>query len=261
MFYAGERVGSLLDNTKNDCNEEAMSKQQAMQRDHVGSTSGDILETQVARLREVFPEVFVKGKIDFDKLKTTLGAAAESGPGRFHFSWAGKDDAISLLQTPSAGTLVPCPDDSINFETTSNVFIEGDNLEVLKLLFKPYFGRVKLIYIDPPYNTGQDFVYPDNYADPLRTYLQITGQADAEGNLITSNPETSGRYHSSWLSMMYPRLFLARQLLKEEGLICVSIDDHEVLERASSTGDRFRVRGEFPKRDALPDSQRNGGGR
>ncbi len=196
--------------------------------EHVGTSSGDVLEAQISRLRELFPEVFVEGKIDFDKLKITLGGAAESGPGRFHFSWAGKDDAVSLLQTPSAGTLVPCPEESINFETTGNVFIEGDNLEVLKLLFKPYFGRVKLIYIDPPYNTGQDFVYPDNYADPLKTYLQITGQVDAEGNILTSNPETSGRYHSSWLSMMYPRLFLARQLLREDGVICISIDDHEV---------------------------------
>lgn len=202
-------------------------QQQAVKREHVASTSGDVLETQVARLREVFPEVFVEGKIDWDKLRITLGAAAESGPGRFHFSWAGKDDAVSLLQTPSAGTLIPCPEESVNFDTTGNVFIEGDNLEVLKLLFKPYFGRVKLIYIDPPYNTGQDFVYPDNYADPLKTYLQITGQVDSEGNLLTSNPETSGRYHSTWLSMMYPRLFLARQLLKDDGFICVSIDDHE----------------------------------
>lgn len=205
-----------------------MATSQRPKIEHVGATSGDVLEAQVARLRELFPEVFVEGKIDFEKLKITLGAAAESGPGRFHFSWAGKDDAISLLQTPSAGTLVPFPEESINFETTGNVFIEGDNLEVLKLLFKPYFGRVKLIYIDPPYNTGQDFVYPDNYSDPLKTYLQITGQADAEGNLLTSNPETSGRYHSTWLSMMYPRLFLARQLLREDGVIFVSIDDHEV---------------------------------
>ena len=196
--------------------------------EHVGASSGDVLEAQIARLRDLFPEVFVEGKIDFDKLRLTLGCAAESGPGRFHFSWAGKDDAVNLLQTPGAGTLVPCPQESINFETTGNIFIEGDNLEVLKLLFKSYFGRVKLIYIDPPYNTGQDFVYPDNYTDPLKTYLQITGQADAEGNLLTSNPETSGRYHSTWLSMMYPRLFLARQLLKEDGVIFVSIDDHEV---------------------------------
>ncbi len=201
---------------------------QRRQIDRVATTSGDVLEAQIAKLRELFPEAFVEGKIDFDKLRTTLGAAAESGPNRFHFSWAGKDDAIRLLQTPSAGTLIPCPEESTNFDTTSNAFIEGDNLEVLKLLFKPYFGRVKLIYIDPPYNTGQDFVYPDNYSDPLKTYLQITGQLDAEGNLLTSNPETSGRYHSSWLSMMYPRLFLARQLLRDDGVICVSIDDHEV---------------------------------
>jgi len=196
--------------------------------EHVAATSGDILETQIANLRALFPEVFVEGKIDFDKLRATLGASAESGPGRFHFTWAGKDDAVALLQTPSRGTLIPCPEESINFDTTGNVFIEGDNLEVLKLLFKPYFGRVKLIYIDPPYNTGQDFVYPDNYADPLKAYLQLTGQVDSEGNLLTSNPETSGRYHSAWLSMMYPRLFLARQLLTEDGIIAVSIDDHEM---------------------------------
>lgn len=199
-----------------------------IQREHVAATSGDVLEAQIARLREVFPEVVVEGKIDWEKLRITLGAAAESGPGRFLFSWAGRDDAVSLLQNPSHATLIPSPEESVNFESTSNAFIEGDNLEVLKLLFKSYFGRVKLIYIDPPYNTGQDFVYPDNYADPLKTYLEITGQSDAEGNLLTSNPETSGRYHSAWLSMMYPRLFLARQLLSEDGLIFVSIDDHEV---------------------------------
>jgi adenine-specific DNA-methyltransferase len=202
--------------------------QQTIGREKVAITSGDVLETQVNTLRDLFPEVCVEGKIDFDKLRATLGAAAESGPGRFSFTWAGKDDALSLLQTPSRATLVPCPDESVEFETTGNAFIEGDNLEVLKLLFKPYFGRVKLIYIDPPYNTGQDFVYPDNYADPLKTYLQLTGQSDEQGNLLTSNPETSGRYHSAWLSMMYPRLFLARQLLREDGAICVSIDDHEV---------------------------------
>src|SRR3989441_7126410 len=148
--------------------------------EHVAATSGDVLEAQIASLRSLFPEVFVEGKVDFDKLRATLGAAAESGAGRFHFGWAGKDDAVALLQTPSRGTLVPCPEESINFETSGNAFIEGDNLEVLKLLFKPYFGRVKLIYIDPPYNTGQDFVYPDNYAHPLKTYLQLTGQADPE---------------------------------------------------------------------------------
>ena len=125
---------------------------------------------------------------------------------------------------PTEATLRPCGD----VDATRNFFIEGDNLEVLKLLYKPYFGRIKAIYIDPPYNTGSDFVYPDNYAKPLDTYLQLSGQIDAAGNLQTSNPETSGRYHSAWLSMMYPRLFLARQLLTENGIIFVSIDDHEV---------------------------------
>jgi adenine-specific DNA-methyltransferase len=204
------------------------SGQVTLVREHVPPTSGDIVETQIAKLREVFPEVFVEGKIDFDRLRVTLGESAQTGPGRFHFSWSGKNDAVALLQTPSRGTLIPYPGESINFETTGNAFIDGDNLEVLKLLFKPYFGRVKLIYIDPPYNTGQDFVYPDNYADPLKTYLQLTGQIDSEGNLLTSNPETGGRYHSAWLSMMYPRLFLARQLLRDDGVMCVSADDHEM---------------------------------
>jgi adenine-specific DNA-methyltransferase len=213
---------------KYDESAEATDQQEAFQKERVPTTSGDVVDAQINGLRALFPEAFVEGKIDFDKLKISLGGAAETGPGRFHFSWAGKNDAIALLQMPSQATLIPRPDDSINFDTTGNIFIEGDNLEVLKLLFKPYFGRVKLVYIDPPYNTGQDFVYPDNYADPLKTYLQLTGQLDAEGNLLTSNPETSGRYHSAWLSMMYPRLFLARQLLSEDGVIFVSIDDHEV---------------------------------
>lgn len=196
-------------------------------REHVAASSGDVVEAQVEKLRRLFPEAFVEGKIDFDRLRATLGTAVHAGLGRFHFSWAGKDDSIRLLQTPSCGTLVPCLGESVDFEKTENVFIEGENLEVLKLLFKPYFARVNLIYIDPPYNTGQDFIYPDNYTDPLRNYLEITGQIDAEGNLLTSNPETSGRYHSAWLSMMYPRLFLARQLLDDKGVICVSIDDFE----------------------------------
>lgn len=207
---------------------EPTSGRENIQRAHVALASGDIEEGQVGKLRILFPEVFVEGKIDFDKLRTTLGAAAESGPGRFNFSWAGKNDAIALLQTPTCGTLLPSPNESVDFEATGNFFIQGDNLEVLKILFKPYFGRVKVVYIDPPYNTGQDFVYPDNYADPLKTYLQLSGQTDSEGNLLTSNPETSGRYHSAWLSMMYPRLFVARQLLREDGVIFISIDDHEV---------------------------------
>ena len=187
-----------------------------------------IAQDQVERLREIFPEVFSEGRVDFDKLRATLGEIVDEQPERYQFTWAGKRDAIRLLQTPTRATLVPCREESVAFDSTQHAFIEGDNLEVLKLLYKAYFGRVKMIYIDPPYNTGNDFIYPDNYADPLATYLQITGQQDAEGNLLTSNPETSGRYHSRWLSMMYPRLFLARQLLREDGVIFVSIDDHEV---------------------------------
>ncbi len=131
------------------------------------------------------------------------------------------------MQTPSDATLVPAPEESVNFETTRNLFVEGDNLEVLKLLHKAYFGRVKLIYIDPPYNTGNDFIYPDDYSQPLDRYLELTGQADDSGNRLTTNAETSGRYHSAWLSMMYPRLALARQMLREDGAIFVSIDDTE----------------------------------
>jgi len=194
----------------------------------VSGSSEDILKVQIEKLRDAFPEVFVEGKIDFDKLRAVLGDLTESGAGRFSFSWAGRAEATTLLQTPSKATLTPISEQSVDFEATGNIFIEGDNLEVLKLLYKSYFGRIKLVYIDPPYNTGQDFVYKDNYADPLDTYLQMTGQVDQKGNLLTSNPETSGRYHSAWLSMMYPRLFLARQLLQEDGVICVSIDDHEV---------------------------------
>ena len=147
---------------------------------------------------------------------------------RYHFNWNGKRNAIRLLNIPTQATLRPCREESLQFDSTANLFIEGDNLEVLKLLYKPYFGRVKAIYTDPPYNTGNDFVYPDDYAQPLDAYLRMSGQIDAAGHLQRSNPERSGRYHSSWLSMMYPRLFLARQLLTDDGLIFVSIDDHEV---------------------------------
>jgi len=193
----------------------------------VQTEAPDITAEQRARLKELFPEAFTEGKVDFEKLRATLGDFVDDGPERYRFTWAGKRDAIRMLQMPTRATLVPCREESLNFDETQHIFIEGDNLEVLKLLYKPYFGRVKMIYIDPPYNTGHDFIYPDNYADPLGVYLQLTGQQDAEGNLLTSNPETSGRYHSAWLSMMYPRLFLARQLLREDGAVWISIDDVE----------------------------------
>jgi adenine-specific DNA-methyltransferase len=197
-------------------------------KEPVQKETAAIVPEQMDQLRYLFPQAFTEGKIDFDKLKESLGEEVDSRPERYSFSWAGKRDAIRLLQTPSRATLVPAKKESINFDETNNIFIEGDNLEVLKLLYKSYFGRVKMIYIDPPYNTGNDFIYPDNFTDPLDTYLKLTGQKTAEGNLLTSNPETSGRYHSAWLSMMYPRLFVARQLLGEDGVLFVSINDVEV---------------------------------
>jgi adenine-specific DNA-methyltransferase len=194
----------------------------------VEKASANITAERLEELKALFPEVFAEGKVDFGKLRAVLGDIVDERPERYSFTWAGKRDAIQMLQTPSRGTLKPERSESVDFDTTQNLFIEGDNLEVLKLLRKSYDKQVKMIYIDPPYNTGNDFIYPDNYSDPLDTYLQLTGQKDGEGNLRTSNPETSGRYHSAWLSMMYPRLFLARQLLREDGVIFVSIDDHEV---------------------------------
>jgi len=194
----------------------------------VARQTEDLLAQRVEKLKEFLPEAFSEEKIDFDKLRRALGDAVDDLPERYSFTWAGKRDAIRLLQAPSRATLVPCPEESVNFGETKNLFIEGENLEVLKLLYKAYAGRVKMIYIDPPYNTGNDFIYSDDYSDPLGRYLELTEQVDEAGNLLSSNPETSGRYHSAWLSMMYPRLFVARQLLREDGVICVSIDDHEV---------------------------------
>jgi adenine-specific DNA-methyltransferase len=194
----------------------------------VETTSINIAAERKKQLKAIFPEVFTEDNIDFAKLKATLGKIIDDRPERYSFTWAGKREAIQMLQTPSKATLKPERSESVDFDNTQNLFIEGDNLEVLKLLRKSYSGQVKMIYIDPPYNTGNDFIYPDNYTDPLDNYLELTGQKDSEGNLQTSNPETSGRYHSAWLSMMYPRLFLARQLLRDDGVIFVSIDDHEV---------------------------------
>lgn len=186
------------------------------------------LTEQIAALKDLFPQAFTEGKIDFGKLRALLGDAVETRPERYSFSWAGKRQAIQHAQTPSQSTLLPVRSESVDFDTTGNLFVEGDNLEVLKLLHRSYFNSIKMIYIDPPYNTGNDFVYPDDFADALENYLQVTGQKDAEGRLRTSNPETSGRYHSTWLSMMYPRLVLARSLLREDGLVCVSIGEEEL---------------------------------
>lgn len=195
----------------------------------VQKESANIKLERVKRFKELFPEISSEGdKIDFDKLRTALEDVVDDDPERYAFTWAGKKESIRLLQVPSRGTLVPVSKGSVNFDDSNNLFIEGENLEVLKLLYKSYAGRIKMIYLDPPYNTGNDFVYPDNFVDPLDTYLKLTAQQDDAGNLLTSNPESSGRYHSAWLSMMYPRLLLARQLLRDDGMIFVSIDDIEI---------------------------------
>jgi len=184
---------------------------------------------QIERLKQIFPECVSEGQVDFDLLRATLGDAdALADENAYTFTWAGKQDAFRAIQTPSGASLAPAPEESVDWDETRHLFIEGENLEVLKLLYKSYFGQVKMIYIDPPYNTGSDFIYRDDYSEPRRAYLEKTGQMDAEGNVLTSNPETRGRYHSDWLNMMYPRLFLARQLLREDGVIFVSIDDNEV---------------------------------
>jgi len=202
----------------------------------VPKTVPDVTQDQIERLKRIFPECVTEGgaggAIDFARLRATLGEAdalADDGAGgAYTFTWAGKQEAFRAIQTPSGASLAPAPEESVGWDETRHLFIEGENLEVLKLIYKSYFGQVKMIYIDPPYNTGNDFIYRDDYSEPRRAYLEKTGQMDAEGNVLTSNPETSGRYHSDWLTMMYPRLFVARQLLREDGVIFVSIDDNEV---------------------------------
>ena len=181
----------------------------------------DLTEHSICKLKEIFPEAFEEGKIDFEKLRLLLGDNVEEKEERYEFTWNGKRDAIRIAQTPSTGTLRPDKESSKNWDDTENLYIEGDNLEVLKLLQKSYFGKIKMIYIDPPYNTGKDFVYKDNFKDNITNYKKITKQT------TKANPETNGRYHTDWLNMMYPRLKLARNLLREDGVIFISIDDNE----------------------------------
>lgn len=190
--------------------------------------SKDIVSENMEMLKQIFPAVFTEGKVDFDALRAELGEYAEDLEERYRFTWNGKAMARRIAQTPSSGTLRPCPKESVDWENTQNLFIEGDNLEVLKLLQKSYHKKVKMIYIDPPYNTGKEFIYPDRYQDNLDTYLAYTGQKDAEGRKFSTNTETSGRFHTNWLNMMYPRLKLARNLLRDDGVIFISIDDNEV---------------------------------
>jgi len=190
--------------------------------------SMDIVAENIKKLKEIFPDVFSEGKVDFEVLEATLGEYVEHNDERYSFNWSGKAKARRIAQTPSTGTLRPDKEESKNWDTTENLYIEGDNLEVLKLLQKSYHKQVKMIYIDPPYNTGKDFVYKDNFKDNIKNYLEQTGQVDSEGNKLSTNSDTSGRYHSDWLNMMYPRLKLARNLLKDDGVIFISIDDNEV---------------------------------
>lgn len=190
--------------------------------------SADVVAENIDALRSLFPEAFEEGKIDFEVLKQLLGSVVDERDEKYGLNWHGKRKARQIALTPSTGTLLPAPEESVDWDTTQNLMIEGDNLEVLKLLQKSYAGQVKLIYIDPPYNTGKDFIYPDDFQDSIKNYLSLTGQTDSEGRRATSNTESSGRFHTDWLSMMYPRLKLAKALLQEDGVIFISIDDAEI---------------------------------
>ena len=183
--------------------------------------SMNLLNENIEKLKALFPEIVTDGKIDFDMLKTLLGEEVDASNEKYSFNWVGKRNCIKFAQTPSTGTLIPCKEKSVDFDNTQNIYIEGDNVEALKLLQKTYFGKIKMIYIDPPYNTGNDFVYHDDYKDSIENYKKITGQQ------ATANPETNGRFHTDWLNMMYPRLKLAKDLLTDDGVIFISIDDNE----------------------------------
>ncbi|MCL5246846.1 site-specific DNA-methyltransferase [Cellulophaga sp. 20_2_10] len=190
--------------------------------------SKDLVADNIEKLKQLFPEIVTEGKIDFKVLQDVLGEDIEEEDEYYRFTWAGKAQARREAHKPSTGTLRPAKEDSVDWDTTENLYIEGDNLEVLKLLQKSYAGKVKMIYIDPPYNTGKDFVYKDNYKDNLKNYQEVTGQVDSDGNKLSTNSDSDGRFHSNWLNMMYPRLRLARNLLSDDGIIFASIDDNEV---------------------------------
>jgi len=193
-------------------------------------TSHNLTADRLADLLRLFPEIGTEGgKIDFDRLKLALGESVDVGKERYGMNWPGKAECFKTIQAPSLGTLLPVPEESVNFDTTENMIIEGDNLEVLKLLQKSYMGKVKMIYIDPPYNTGKDFIYPDNYSESLQTYLEYTGQVDAQGRKFGTNTDAEGRFHSKWMNMIYPRLYLARNLLRDDGVVFVSIDNSELI--------------------------------
>ena len=189
--------------------------------------SKNIVQDNIEKLKEIFPEIVTEDKIDFEKLQLILGENIDDSDERYNFTWPGKIEAIKESQKTSTGTLRPCKEESKNWDTTQNLYIEGDNLEVLKLLQKSYYGKVKMIYIDPPYNTGKDFIYSDNYRDNLENYLEFSNQTE-DGKKVSTNSEASGRYHTNWLNMMYPRLKIAKNLLTDDGVIFISIDDNEI---------------------------------
>lgn len=223
--------------------------------------SHDIASDKVAELLRLFPEIRTEGgKLDFDRLKLALGELVDVGKERYGMNWPGKAECFKTIQAPSVGTLRPCPAESVNFDTTENLIIEGDNLEVLKLLQKSYLGKVKLIYIDPPYNTGNDFIYPDNFSESLQTYLEYTGQVDAEGKKFGTNTDADGRFHSKWMNMLYPRLYLARNLLSAEGMLFVSINDAEVSNLRKLCDEVFgeeNFRGQITRSTGTPTGQGN----
>ena len=190
--------------------------------------SADIAAENVERLKILFPDVFTEGKIDFETLKQLLGGEVDGREERYGLHWHGKRHARRAALTPSTATLRPCREESVDWDTTQNLVIEGDNLETLKLLQKSYAGKIKLIYIDPPYNTGHDFIYSDDFRDSISNYLSLTGQMDESKGKVSSNTDTSGRFHTNWLNMMFPRLKLARTLLRNDGAIFITIDDNEV---------------------------------
>lgn len=182
----------------------------------------DLENTNKDKLKSVFPECFSAGTLDIDKLLSLCGEYIDNDFEKYKFEWKGKAECLRLAQKRSTGTLRPCREESVNFDETENLYIEGDNLEVLKLLQTAYYRKVKMIYIDPPYNTGSDFVYEDDFKDPMARYKEVTQQT------TKSNPETMGRFHTNWLNMMYPRLRLAANLLRDDGVIFISIDDGEI---------------------------------
>ncbi len=196
--------------------------------DSVDFDSEEALEHKKAALLRLFPEIRTEnGKIDFERLKLLLGEDPDVTNEHYGMNWPGKAECFNTIQAPGTGALLPCRDESVKFDNTDNVIIEGDNLEVLKLLQKSYADKIKMIYIDPPYNTGGDFIYPDNFKQSLQVYLKNTGQTNSRGKRF-ADPETDGRFHSKWLNMMYPRLYLARRLMREDGVIFISIDANEI---------------------------------